>query len=240
MFTWKTKSVTFFLSCVFLVMVSSILYAGVIKADIIKNEVIRYVLATAENENFEFEVIVPSAYDIEVDAIVNPEITVSHDPGRISSDSIPVTVDIRNDKGEVVRKVRLFARLKSYATVAVAGREIKRDEAIGSGDIEMKRVEVTRLKEYYTSLSGLNGTQAKRTIKAGTVLTGSLIRPVFVVKRGDTVNIEIRNGAMTIRTTGIARENGGCGETIKVFVDMSKTVVTGEIVDDGTVVISGV
>jgi len=225
---------------VLLVMVSSILYAGVIKADRIKNEVIRYVRATNEDESLEFEVTVPNTYDIEVEDIINPVITVAHDPERTSPGTMPVTVDIKNDHGEVVKKVRLVARLKSYATVAVARRDIRRDEAISAGDVDMRRVEVTRLRDFCTSLSDVSGTQAKKSVKAGTVLTGSSIRPVYVVKRGDKVNIEIRSGTMNVKTTGIARENGGCGDSIKVFVDMSKTVITGEIVDAETVVVSGV
>ncbi len=216
------------------------IYAGVIKAEKIKAEVERYVLENYDNIHDEFEVKVINAKDIEINDIDNKSINISHNPDRIHNGNMPITVSILNGAGKVVKRARLIARVKSFSKAAVINRNIKRGEIIGPDDIVIERTDVTRLKDFYKSKSELDGMQAKKTLKTGAVLTGTNVCPVYVVRRGDKVKIEIRAGDVFVSAEGTAKENGGYGEYIKVYVEMTKSTIACKIINSKTVVLGDV
>ena len=216
------------------------LYAGVIKAEKIRTEIIEYILKNNENEYIELEVKVPNAYDIEIKNVNDPEIYVSHNSDKTFKGNMPVAVDIKDGSGKLVKHVRLIARLKSFAIVAVINSDIRRGETIEPDYVVMKRMNITRMKGFYRSQSKLIGMQAKKYMRAGTVLTGSNVCPVYLVRRGDKVNVEVHEGKVFIKTEGTARENGCSGEYIKVYVEMTKTTIICKVMNSDTVVIDGV
>ena len=216
------------------------IYAGVIKAEKIKTEIERYVMQNYNNVYDELEVLVLNANDIEIKDIDDADIKISHNPDRTHAGSMPVIVNIRDSSGKVVKRARLIARVKSFATAAVINRDIKRGETIDPDDVVMKRTDVTRLKDFCKFKSGLKGMQAKKTLKTGTVLTGSNVCPVYVVRRGDRVDIEVRKGDVFVKTEGTAKENGGYGEYIKVYIEMTKSTITCKVINSETVVLDDV
>ena len=236
----STKILTILIVAGLLLPSVSELNAGVIKAEKIKKEIIRYILENNESEYIELEVQVPNAYDIEIKDVSEPEICVNYNSNKAFRGSMPVTVDIKDGVGEVVKRVRLIARMKSFATVAVINSDIKRGETIEPDNVVMKKEDVTRIEGFFRLQSKLTGMQAKKYMKAGTILTGSNVCPVYIVKRGDKVNVEVRDGKVFIKTEGTARENGCIGEYIKVYVEMTKATVIGKVMDSGTVVMDGV
>ncbi len=61
-------------------------------------------------------------------------------------------------------------------------------------------------------------------------------RPVsVVVHRGDAVTIQIQDGALAITATGVARDNGGAGDTIRVHRDGVMTDLSVRVLDAQTV-----
>ncbi len=59
--------------------------------------------------------------------------------------------------------------------------------------------------------------------------------PVSMVHRGDAVTIQIQDGALAITAGGVARDNGGVGDTIRVHRDGVMTDLTVRVVDAQTV-----
>ena len=78
--------------------------------------------------------------------------------------------------------------------------------------------------------------QAKKSIKAGTVLTKSKVRPIPLIRRGDRVIVEVRDGDVFVMAKGIARENGGIGEYIKVYIEMTKAIISCKVLGSETVI----
>ena len=211
-------------------------YAVVVTAEEIESAVVHYILKISEDKDFEFEVSVSSVFDVEIEGINDPDIKVTHDSKRELGRNLPVDVEIKNDKGDVVKKVRLIARLKSFAVAAVLDQDIGRGEPISAGKVVMKKVNVTSINDFFKSPSELNGIQAKKNLKAGTVLTKSNVNPIYLIMRGDKVNIEVNEGDLSIHTNGTARENGVRGEYIDVYIDMTKTTISCKILDSKTVI----
>ena len=212
------------------------IYAVVVPAEKIKSAVVHYILKISEDKDLEFKVSVPNVFDIEIEGIYDPDIKVTHYSKRELGRSLPVDVEIKNDKGDVVKKVRLIARLKSFAVVAVLDQDVGRGEPINASEVVMKKVDVTSINDFYKSLSELNGIQAKKNMKAGTVLTKSNVNPIYLIKRGDKVNVEVREGDLSIHANGTARGNGIKGEYIDVYIDMTKTVISCKVLDSKTVI----
>jgi len=231
----KSIAVTLIVVLVFLMAVKEI-YAAVVPSEKIESAVVQYILKISEGKDIEFEVSIPNIFDVEVEGIYEPDIKVSHDPKRELRRSLPIDVEIKNDKGDVVKKVRLVARLKSFAVAAVLNDDVVRGEPIDASKVVMKKVNVTSIKDFYKSPSEINRIQAKRNMKAGTVLTKLNVNPIYLIKRGDKVNIEVCEGDFSVHVSGTARENGIKGEYINVYVDMTKTTISCKILDSKTVI----
>ena len=212
------------------------IYAVVVTAEKIESAVVHYILKISEDKDIEFEVSVLNVFDVEIEGIYDPDIKVTHDSKRELGRSLPIDVEIKNDKGDVVKRVRLIARLKSFAVAAVLDQDIGRGEPISAGKVVMKKVNVTNINDFFKSSSELNGIQAKKNLKAGTVLTKSSVNPIYLIMRGDKVNIEVHEGDLSIHANGTARGNGVRGEYIDVYIDMTKTTISCKILDSKTVI----
>jgi len=82
------------------------------------------------------------------------------------------------------------------------------------------------------------GQRAARIIPVGTVVRTSLVRPAktdVLVRRNDSVLMQITGTLFQITALGLALENGGEGDLIKVRNVDSNRVVVARVVRDGTV-----
>ncbi|MFC1485806.1 flagellar basal body P-ring formation chaperone FlgA [Candidatus Latescibacterota bacterium] len=181
------------------------------------------------------EFTIPRAVQISIPDSANWVLMVSHDRVDMPVRMVPVTVTVADEAGDVLKQFRQIARIKVFTIAAVAAADIARGEPINLADVELRRVEVTGMNDYFVSLESLMGMQSKKIIRPGTILTADTVRPVFLIERGARVNVEVREGAVMIRTEGTARQGGSYGECIPVYIDMTKTTVSGIIVDSDTV-----
>jgi flagella basal body P-ring formation protein FlgA len=79
------------------------------------------------------------------------------------------------------------------------------------------------------------GKQLVRPISAGAVVRAGLLTQVPVVSRGAQVVLVAAQGGLRITTPGIAKEDGGAGEIVRVVNAMSGKVVNGRVIDAETV-----
>ena len=209
--------------------------AASIPSEDIEEAIIEYLETAYAADADDIEFTIPRAVQISVPDSAEWVLKVSHDRVDMPVRMIPVTVTIADDAGNVLKRLRQIARVKVFNVVAVAVGDIARGEPIDQRDVELRRVEVTGVNDYFASLNGLAGMQSKKIIRPGKILTADAVRPVFLVERGARVNVEVREGTVTIRTEGTARQGGSYGECIPVYIDMTKTTVSGIIVDANTV-----
>ncbi len=157
-------------------------------------------------------------------------------PSLVSLKSrIPVKVEFRDSTEKVVRKITCITRIKSFARVAVAGVNFKRRDPIDINDVVMKNLDITGKKNFYDSISELEGMQAKRTIKKGTILTANNVEGIPVIRRGDKVIIKVQVGSVVVHTEGTAREDGGLNENIRVYNRMAKKTLHCTVINEQTV-----
>ncbi|MFC1551465.1 flagellar basal body P-ring formation chaperone FlgA [Candidatus Latescibacterota bacterium] len=211
-------------------------WSAVIPASDIQDAVANYVSGISGTDNIEYSAVIPRLFDVNVECSGATVIEVSHDAGKKIGQILPVTVTIKDTDGETIKQLRVSPKLRKFGIAAVLNKNIARGESIAKSDVGLKKVDITAVREFYSSCAEVSGMEAKKYLKAGAVISESDIRTPYAVKRGDKVTVEIRTEGLLLRTDGTARGNGSKGEFIKIYVDMTKTTISCKIVDSMTVV----
>ncbi len=81
------------------------------------------------------------------------------------------------------------------------------------------------------------GRAARRSLMAGSVLTGNDLVAARVVRRGDTISLVSRQGGVEVRMTGRALADGGENERVSVENLSSRRVVQGVVSAQGDVIV---
>jgi flagella basal body P-ring formation protein FlgA len=116
-----------------------------------------------------------------------------------------------------------------------------RDVAIGE-TLAPHWVESRRVRVRDASLTGvvpvnaLSGFAARRNMRAGEIVRRRDVEPIVLVHEGDTVQLQVRRGAITARTRAKALEDGRIGEQIEVVTldggkHLSATVLGQDLVE---------
>ena len=118
----------------------------------------------------------------------------------------------------------------------VAADTLKRGEVITADKLEMRATEITQ--EYFesrllTDVDGLIGKKVRRFVARGRALSIDDINDPPAVRRGDTVSVWVRSGAVTVKTDGEAESSGRVGDRIQV--ETHGRTLWGEIVKDKVV-----
>jgi len=128
------------------------------------------------------------------------------------------------------------ARVQQFLAVVTARRPINRDSRIGGDALALSEHNITRLGGgYYTRLQDVVGKTARVSIDNGEILTARMLEPSLAVRRGDRITLEVRKGALLIRTEGIALEDGRLNEQIDVKNRRSGRQLRGTITAPGVV-----
>jgi flagella basal body P-ring formation protein FlgA len=116
-------------------------------------------------------------------------------------------------------------------------RDMKANQMLSQNDFIYQRVEITNDKlENLPEPYELAGSQLRRSLQKGTILTKDIIYTSRQIKRGDKVTIVVLSGGVRIRTTGFALQDAAPGEQLRVKRDTS--VLHGRVIDDGSVLIT--
>ena len=109
-------------------------------------------------------------------------------------------------------------------------------EIIDAGRLE--EVEVTNpalTGDYATSTEQVLGKVTGRTLLAGRVILVSGLRDPYAVERGKAVRIVFTNGPLTITAGGAPLQNAAVGDLIRVRNTDSGIIVSGTVMEDGTI-----
>lgn len=102
----------------------------------------------------------------------------------------------------------------------------------------LEEVEVTNpalTGDYATSTDQVVGKVTSRTLLAGRVILVSTLRDPYTVERGKAVRIVFTNGPLTITAGGAPLENAAVGDLIRVRNTDSGIIVSGTVMEDGTI-----
>lgn len=142
--------------------------------------------------------------------------------------------------GQLDRSMAVTVDCRFYREVVVTTRSMRRGNLLESDVLMMEERDITRLKHgWFDSLDELLDLQSARPIGVGQTVSHRHVQPVPVVHRGDDISMAVTTGTMSLLVTGVAMQDGGIGERIRVRNIESGKVVFGEILDAGTIRITG-
>lgn len=212
-------------------------YAGIVQADVIRSAVIDTLNAVADRNGYEIELSITYSAHVDVQGVDEPGIHVIVPDMKTLNSYVRAKVEFFNSENDIVRQVTVVARIKLFTVVAVTAVDVKRGETIGQNNIVMEKKNISAYKDFFVSPDELEEMQAKRTMKAGTVLSQNNVESIPVIKRGEKVVIRACFGNVVVTAEGIAREDGGLNESIRVYNTTTKKTMVCMVIDSKTVMI---
>lgn len=88
---------------------------------------------------------------------------------------------------------------------------------------------------FISSLENALGKELSRSLSAGTSLTHAMVRAPKVISRGDTITVIISKGALEVRSSGTALQDGSVGQKIALINSSSRRKVEGWVQTNGSV-----
>ena len=120
------------------------------------------------------------------------------------------------------------------AVADVLTRPIQRGDLLSERDFAPEEV-TAALARGSLSAQQAAGMEARRTLRAGQPVRASDLAEPRLVKRGETVKISVREGALTITAMGRALGDAALGEQVRVFSEATNQTLQGVVEDAGTV-----
>ena len=152
--------------------------------------------------------------------------------------------------GTVRYEVRIFVDnilYKSFPVIITSShrriaymptRNIKRGDVIGPKDIrEVVKYFDKEISDRFAvdEIKEIIGAKSKSTIRKGDVIKWNNLDVNYVVNRGDSVKMVIRNGGMSMQTSGKALNRGAVGDIIPIKTVQTNQVVKARIIQRGVV-----
>ena len=165
-------------------------------------------------------------------SILVEDLTYSPGNGRFTA----VVAALNED--QVAQRIRVMGRLRKVARVPVLTRRVLRGEVIDHRDIRWQRVRASRLpSDVIMEPEDLAGLSPKRTLRVGTPIRATEVRPPVVVAKGTFVTLVLDTPNMTLTARGRALQDGADGDTIRVTNAQSRTTVEGVVTGAGKVAV---
>lgn len=131
-----------------------------------------------------------------------------------------------------------YARTKVslYQIVLVLNESLPQGTPLSPAHLDFAKKDIAELRYgYFTAPEQVVGKIIKRTLPAGTVLTGNVLEMLKIIKRGDKVTIHLRNELLDVHMDGTAMTDAEPGQRIRVRNENSQRIVEGTAVAPGTV-----
>lgn len=165
----------------------------------------------------------------------NPLAINHRPPGRISG---RLTMKV-SCTGPSNWKIHVPVVIKAFDDVVIAKHPIPKGSHLTAADLKLEKKDISLLHSgYYRNLAQVVGQVSKRPIRQNFVINSASLQPALMVDRGEKVVILAEGNGLSIRTTGIAMQQGGHGELIRVKNSNTDKVVEGRIIGPGQIKVS--
>lgn len=146
-----------------------------------------------------------------------------------------LTLLVRID-GEIVEQVPVRVRIDGILRVLVTGRPLRLGQEIGDGDVQEEARQAAQLTgQPALSRSEVVGKVTRRAISANQVLGLEDVADKPIIRKGDSVTLVVRSGAILVTCPGEALADGRPGETISVLNLSTKRQLRGKVKATGEV-----
>ena len=120
------------------------------------------------------------------------------------------------------------------AVADVLTRQIQRGDLVSERDFASEEVTAAQARGSLSAQQAA-GMEARRTLRAGLPVRASDLAEPRLVKRGEAVKINLREGALTITAMGRALGDAALGEQVRVFSEATNQTLQGVVEGAGNV-----
>ena len=132
--------------------------------------------------------------------------------------------------------IYVSAQIDMYADVLVSVKSLLRGQILTSEDIILETRKVSTLRSgYFVDFKQLKNMQTTRTVRKGQVITPGLLKPEFLVTRGQQVTLVASIGGINVRMKGKALADAVSNSRVQVKNASSGRVVEGLVIERGVV-----
>ena len=161
---------------------------------------------------------------------------LEHRPRNRSTGRLTFKVSCANPENWTIH---VPVTIQAFDNIVVSDLPIAKGTHLRPSDLRLELRDVSRLYGgYFKTIDELVGFVARRPIPAEQVMNPALVDPAKMVNRGERVVIIGEGHGLSIRTTGLAMEDGAFGELIRVRNTSSDKVVEGRITAPGQIKVS--
>lgn len=182
-----------------------------------------------DDTRVEYSIALPDAQLAVAPCPAAPE--VSTRDGNPLSTRVSVLVSCGNSWS-----VQIPVDLAIFRPVVVATRTLSPGSLIGADDVQLVKVDVTRITgEYLPDLDAAVGMSAKRPLTQGRPVTAQQIVPPVVIRRGEAVVISAATASIAVKMSGVAMTDGRRGEQIRIKNQGSSRIIEARVIGPGQV-----
>jgi len=136
----------------------------------------------------------------------------------------------------LIREEPVRVRLEVMLDIIVATRALERDAEIRKEDVKITGRWFTRMPyNAITDPAEVIGKRATASIRANCEITRSMVKNSVLVARGKIVRIVLENGPLKVLSVGLAEENGGRNDVIRVRNTFSNKMVYARVIENSVV-----
>ena len=138
--------------------------------------------------------------------------------------------------GQFLKTINVVGEVKVQATVTTPKRWIKPKEVVMAKDVVTMMVDVPSLThDFILNQEDVIGKQVLRPLPPGKPIRKIMLDDPPIVRKGDRVMIEVRQGGLLVQAVGLAKADGKSGDTIPVQNKNSGKELIGTILSAGLV-----
>lgn len=124
-------------------------------------------------------------------------------------------------------------KVSIYKSVIVSTAKLPRGKIISDADIILNEVDISQIRGHsFINKEDLIGTKLKTSFKPNQVIDSASI---CLICKGDAVMITANSTSISVSMSGIALNDGGKGDKIRVQNKSSRRIIDAIIIDVGTV-----
>jgi len=140
------------------------------------------------------------------------------------------------ENGTFLNGKTVRVKIEVLMDVVVSTKSLHRNIKINRDDVRLAKKWFNRLpSNIISSLDAVVGMKLRTSVKPNAEITGNMVRPIPLVKRGKPVKIIFENGPMRITTLGLSDQDGLYGELIKVRNVSSKNMIYARVMGNSLV-----
>jgi len=138
--------------------------------------------------------------------------------------------------GQFIKTVSIVGEVKAQATVVTPVRWIKPKEVVVAEDVTSMIIDVPSLThDFVLDPNDVIGKEVLRPLPPRRPIRKAVLDDPPIIRKGDRVMLEVRQGGLVVQTIGLAKATGKFGDTITVKNQNSGREVVGRIMGSGLV-----